>query len=508
MRYVFVLLIPSPNKTIYRLNYKATRGHKLKPFILLFTVLIFLNTNSIAATQPFAKGEYGALKWEALFTHLSVPSQPSEPVCSYPNHSNAWCKRSNKAEASKKAGIDERLKELVFNPYYKSISMAYFSFSNSKLINDVLCKAAQQRKGDLKINLFIDSREYVETTTIIDEKTVKVRHLKPGSNVDRLNKCSEHITVVGRGKGPFGSSGAHLLHIKVILASPLKVNKPLHMLSDASNSDLFTEGSQPRVFFTSSSANMSGSGTSLHFENWLMFDDQIGSHLAQSQFCLFFGLQNATGKKPRISFAKNYKSCVQKIKATPQMGLQFFAVPHVNKIPKPYPALRSLLESAHSEVLVAIHRLTTGKMTLPLLVAANNGAQVKIIYDDDTLWAGKYGGPKIVRASHPDVKQHRALRASENVETLYMETNNNIGQLHHNKFIVIDNHTLFQGAGNFTATALNAGVKGNYEQFYIITVPEIVNAYRQAWRRLSEFALTYKEHPGSQLKDRYKFKRP
>jgi phosphatidylserine/phosphatidylglycerophosphate/cardiolipin synthase-like enzyme len=81
-----------------------------------------------------------------------------------------------------------------------------------------------------------------------------------------------------------------------------------------------------------------------------------------------------------------------------------------------------------------------------------------------------------------------------------METNaDSTTHLFHNKFIVIDDKVVFNGAGNFTSASLNTFGLGNMEQFYIIKIPELVQAYSKGWDTLHFRSTKATNHPvGSQ----------
>jgi hypothetical protein len=65
----------------------------------------------------------------------------------------------------------------------------------------------------------------------------------------------------------------------------------------------------------------------------------------------------------------------------------------------------------------------------------------------------------------------------------YLETNQNIYQLQHNKFMIYTfggaAGAVFTGAGNLTTSAFTK----NFENFYYITIPEVVRAYDEQYDR-------------------------
>jgi len=149
---------------------------------------------------------------------------------------------------------------------------------------------------------------------------------------------------------------------------------------------------------------------------------------------------------------------------------------------------------------VAIHRLMTGKITKDLFVkVALTDVNFEIIYDDDTLRFGKEDGGDFFDVDRNDVMNYRILRRKAD-QIYFMETNarasgaNGRPHLFHNKFIVVDDKYLFQGAGNFKSLNIDIYADGNIENFYLIEIPEIVAAYGAAWQLLKQRATRQEDH--------------
>lgn len=428
---------------------------------------LFFAPQGFAISDPFAQGESNGLRWEARF---------NLPECRHSGQKrNAWCMVSDADRAAEISGVEDKLISWMKDPKVRSVQMAYFSFSN-KRIRSALCEAANSEKR-LRVTLYINSSNF--------------HH----ANVEALKNCSPYTEVISRGKGPFGTAGAHLQHTKIFLASESLRPLPWSDLTESERANQV----RTRTRFTSSSANMSSFGTSLHFENWLFFNDDTSSYLAQQNLCTFKAF---SVKNDRRTFANTYRDCIRKIQSRPRSDIRYFAVPST-RLKKPYTTLKEMILSAESEILIAIHRLTTGKVYKDLFLkkAFEPGVDVKIIFDDDTLRTGKVnGGPAHDVAKH-DVIAYRTLR--RDTQITFMETNaDSTTHLFHNKFAVVDGKKLFQGAGNFTGTALNISGYGNYEQFYSIEIPEIVSAYHRAWNVLDRRATTTQNHPVGQNRDK------
>jgi hypothetical protein len=67
------------------------------------------------------------------------------------------------------------------------------------------------------------------------------------------------------------------------------------------------------------------------------------------------------------------------------------------------------------------------------------------------------------------------------MNTKFLETNQNVYQLQHNKFIIFSQAgeagSVFTGAGNMTSAAFTK----NFENFYYISIPEVVEKYNKQY---------------------------
>ena len=100
---------------------------------------------------------------------------------------------------------------------------------------------------------------------------------------------------------------------------------------------------------------------------------------------------------------------------------------------------------------------------------------IKFILDDDIYWSVK---------RHENIGRNTSMEAfkiykeliNQGMQTRFLQTNQNVFQLQHNKFMIFTFETggaVFNGAGNFTTAAFSK----NFENFYYITIPEVVAAY-------------------------------
>lgn len=433
--------------------------------ILMFSTLaaLSISTSALATSAPFAKGSFANTNWELRF---------NLPVCSHEGQKkDVWCDFGDANASATKIGTEDRLIEMINAPKTKSIWLAYFSFSNSK-VQEALCTAAKTKS--LPINIFIHTESYAAIS-------------------QRFQGCGSSIRVYDRGK-PFGSS--EIQHIKVFLASETTDLNPMTSMSGAQQ----TDAAKTRVTFTSSSGNLSSFGTSLHFDNWMFLDMPTSDYVAQANVCMFAALRDSNNV--RTEFTKMYESCRSSIQAKPTNELEFYVVPSsMSKSPRPYEAMKNLVLGANKSLHVAIHRLTTAKIYKDLFrTSAYRGVQFKLIMDDDALRKSKVNGGDAGDVGKDDIVAFRTLRSviGQNGNAIsFMETKADASskQYHHNKFIIADGKEVFQGSGNFTSSSLNISGQGNYEQFYVIRDPGMVKGFIDGYKVLESLATPYLKHP-------------
>lgn len=418
---------------------------------------------------PFAKGDANGLFWEARFNF---------PPCDHPPHKKgAWCTPADATAAAEQSGVEAEIKAWANDPKVKSLQLTFFSFSDMAVIN-TLCDAANAR--DIKITVYLHKQNI------------------PTASAQKLATCAPgKMELVSRGT-EFGTG--YLAHAKIVLASESSDPQPLHLMP----ADERSATGETVTRWTSGSANMSTYGTSLHLDNWLFFTARTREYLAQENLCFFHALrtmQNAgDATADRTDFARKNDACVRGITIPFRSDIVFYPVPHARIGRQIYPQVKKMIDEAQHEIKVVIHRLTTGGVYGPLKDAKVRGVDVKVINDDDTLRTGKCDGGPAMDQSGADVQANRTLVAA-GVPVSYLETNGSISQLAHNKFIVVDDKILLQGAGNFTATSLNISNLGNLEDFYIITEPQIVKTYSKAWDYLRSISTTAADHEVGNHKD-------
>jgi hypothetical protein len=431
-----------------------------KLFLLLSFVLTF-QAFAQTTSEPFAKGNSQGLNWEL---RLNLPD------CDHAGQKpGAFCTYKDMYKAARKSGVEDKLRDWMFDPEVKALFLAYFSFSN-KTIRKRLCSASQKRQ--LPITIYLDDANADELREWFD------------------TKCKGQKTIVVKRLGaPFMSPGGHLQHAKIFMAAGTKNLKEYTKMSTSEKA----EARNRTLKFTSSSANMSSGGLSVHFENWLLFEQNETKNLAQSNICAFLAFEDATkeASNPRDIFAKSYNSCQKRIEDSRRRDISVIMVPTKSSY-KPLNAMKNVVNSAKKNLRVAIHRLTTAQIYRSIFGKKADSVDFEMIMDDDTLRVGVRDGGLARDVGSNDIKAYRHLRRKG--EVTFMETNAET-HLFHNKFVIADDKALFQGAGNFTGRALNTYGYGNYEQFYEIRIPEIVKAYIRGFQEMKRRSTKRSNHP-------------
>jgi len=221
----------------------SRRRHRLASAMMLLSV-VTSGSLGLAASPAYRSGTVDNINWEVRFNHLT-PSGPAM-VCQVQDRKpGAFCDGSETKEAAKVSGVEDRLIEIMNMPEIRSVSLAYYSFSNSR-IKRALCEAAQ--KKDLHLRIYIDgSPENV-------------------SSVEELRSCSKNVVIQPVGLG----FGRYIQHMKIFFASEMEDPRPLSQLT----SEEAKQYAKSKAFAVSSSGNMSSYGTSLHFDNWLFLESE------------------------------------------------------------------------------------------------------------------------------------------------------------------------------------------------------------------------------------------
>lgn len=332
-----------------------------------------------------------------------------------------------------------KILEWIADSATEEVFITSMSFSNAQIERE-LCKASVNRG--------------VRVTVVLDTET-------DFGVANRLKKCTGGISppnILERGNQ--GGLGIH--HNKLIVVNP----------------------SRSTMKIGYSSANFSSFGTVLHHENWSFVTLPSDTYFAQVHVCLIEGLTHHS--LSRKDFSSFLDGCRAEIPYEEEHDIKSFFVPADNK--KALNALIEMVESSQT-VKIAAHRFTLPILFTTLASKLAHGNNVQLIADDDLYWALK---GKIIGGNSKDEAVRLRPLLEAGIDVKYINTNHKIRQFHHNKFIIADN-AVFAGAGNFSAAAFSA----NFENFYLVKIPEVVDAYKLQYERLWSEGLSDAQMPVS-----------
>lgn len=402
----------------------------------LFT-LIFLFCNNLWA---ISLKDYSPYKFEVLFTNPECAEYTYEaPVLAVNGESllakpkNVYCKASDhEASARRKNSPHFRLLEWINDPQTKDIFMAYLSFSNVE-VTAALCSALER---GVKVNLVLDA--------------------EPGETNARAEKLRECGAVQVHYRG--NQKGLGYAHNKLFVVNPKDTKK------------------MKLVF---SSANMS-TGTSIHHENWNFVTTSPKSYFAKAHLCLIDGMiEHGMSKKEFVAFIDQ---CRAQIDVEEESDIKTYFVPGEGK--KAFAVIRDLAFKS-TQLNTAAHRFS-GMFVKLFEELLASGKSLRLVTDDDMYWS--YTTRRSVGRNMTSEAFKVLPMMERGLEMQFMETNHNAFLLQHNKFMVFEltgQDAVFTGAGNFTTSAFEK----NYENYYLITIPEVVESYsvqfKKFWTEMS-----------------------
>lgn len=430
----------------------------MRCLVVFFLIQACFGRTAQAAEVPrLAEGRIGDLTWKNIF---------NMPQCAHAGHpTNVWCTIEDNPAAIAFNGVEAELLAMIRDPTVRTLWMATFTLGN-RTIAKAVCDAAEDH--DLRAKIVVDG-------TQIDSDTARL-----------LATCSPNVTLLERGV-PFEDEHSYLQHAKIVLTQ-----------------------AGDRVRFASTTSNMSSFGTGIHFDNWTFFETSVKNALAQQNLCFFEAIEKMTmgdSVGERLSFVKHYQACEQAITASPVPGVTFLVTPHANQIARADKELLNMLRGAKASIKVAMHRISAPSVYKLLARKAEEGVNVTILYDDDTLRTGKCDAKPYLAVNANEIQAYRTMKA-RGVKILFMESNGAamenaiVPQLFHNKYAIVDDTFVFTGAGNFTGASLNTGRVGNFEQFYLYADPGIVDAYVRSWDYFLLLATAEEQHPVAGHKDK------
>lgn len=412
--------------------------------ILLLTLL---------SSQSFAAklSDYKPFAFEALFTNpvcqtynydRAVVTTSGQTVTSKPD--DVYCKQSDETTSvSRKDAPQYRLVEWITNKDTKELYLAYLSFSAKNVVT-ALCSAV---RNGVKVNIVLDGEP---------------GH-KENKDAEGLKKCGNDGQVKVTYRGSTGGLG--YAHNKIMIVNP--------------------GAAVTKIVF--SSGNMT-SGTSINHENWNFVTTSGESYFAQAHKCVVEGMVVAGDTKK--NFTQYMKDCRSQIKAKPETDIKVYFSPVDGK-----EALAQVEKAGKNAKLIESmsHRFS-GAIADLYAKLLTDGKKIKFILDDDIYWSAVLKRDIGRNTKFEAFKIFNEL-INRGMETRFLQTNQNVYQLQHNKFMIFsfDNGgAVFNGAGNFTTAAFTK----NFENFYYIEIPSVVEAYKKQYKKyFEEMATTAEDMP-------------
>jgi 3'-phosphoadenosine 5'-phosphosulfate sulfotransferase len=397
---------------------------KTKLSSLLFMTLLSSTSWSMKLT------DYRPFKFEVLFTNpecdtykygSSVISESGKILEAKPD--DVYCRPSDEAQSVKrKTSPQYRLVEWISASDTKEIHAAYLSFSSKNIVK-AMCSAL--KKG-VKIKMVLDGEVNKEA--------------------EGLKKCGD-FSITYRGS----TGGLGFAHNKILLVNP-------------------NSSTETKIVF--SSGNMT-SGTSINHENWNFITTSSRSFFALAHKCAIESMIVAGDTKK--NFTESLNACRAKILAKPETDITAYFSPVDGKA-----ALEKVTAAAKSADLVeAMSHRFSGAIADLFADLVRQKKPIKFILDDDIYWSAKLRKNVGRNTSIEAFKIYNEL-FNKGMETRFLQTNQNVYQLQHNKFMIFSRGRtggVFNGAGNMTTAAFTK----NFENFYYISIPEVYLAYKKQY---------------------------
>lgn len=401
---------------------------------IILTVLLSFNALTLSLK------DYEPYKYEVYFTNpVCAEYKYEKPVLTnngnyiYSKPKNVYCKPEDKLiNEFRITSPNYHVLKLINDKDVKELFLAYLSFSNHQ-VADALCRAIRR---DVKVTFIIDSKNKKRAGAREELDFIQGCRAKSKENEPRTEF---------RGN----ISGLGFAHNKIILAK------------------YYSNPDKRMVVF--GSGNMS-TGTTLHHENWSFVTTNSQTHFYQAHECIREGMLNIQSRK---NFKVFFKKCRSEIKNSEEKDIKVYAVPSDGKM-----AMENIKDKFSRSVSVegAAHRFTHPELVEAIVKAKTVNKRVRFLLDDDIYWSGVRNKRTGASMFFEFIKALKIIKAGAYVR--YMETNQNQWQLHHNKFLIFNFEDgtggVHTGAGNFTKAAFSK----NFENYYYITIPEVVEAFR------------------------------
>lgn len=435
-----------------------------------------MSLSLLLSCSLFPKQSLAALDLRILHTR---------PECNHPGKTSAWCDLNDTDAGDDHSGMVEEISsfiDLANNPESK-IYIAYYSFSNKKVFR----KLCEKGKQGIPIEGFFDydyAGEGMLPAQLYNEcqgpsgKNVKMRFL----GIKKKDENGELLKW-------------RLHHNKFLVVRP---------------------GNGEDVSVSFSSGNLSTFGTSLHFDHWVTTMAPEDSQYVKSHLCVVKGLRAAYDKSSQKRddsyiklddpslYIKSLNDCYYENDLSPQKAMSEDGI-YLLTAPNNYAETeKALLQEIDNigrvalknpdekyEIFGAIQHFThyTIASRLNSLCRRTNGrVAVNFIMDDDVVLA-KSEVPGVSEFFESNLKNTQ-YGGKSCINTSFMQTNNEIMQMMHNKFIIFTGPNYarsFSGAGHFTYSAM----RDNYENFYVTKNSSLVSQYKELFDYMRKSSMRY-----------------
>lgn len=414
----------------------------------------FLFLAMIMAQTAWGKSltDYKYFDYKVLFTNPEcseykydepVESNAGDLLTAKPKNVYCTWMKDARRNQKRKDAPHYNIKQVLLDKNVEELFLTFLSFSNTDIVKAV-CRAIE--KNNTKVTLIIDSNNRDNDGR--DTGLLKVANCRPDTALYSPGEAN-----IPRTEFRGNIKGLGYAHNKIIIAH-------------------YKDSKKVKLVYAS--ANMS-SGTHLHHENWHFVTTSTDSHFYQAHQCIRKGMLNyASSKKEFVSYIGK---CRNSIRIPEESDIKLFIVPSEGD-----KAMKNILKQMRgSKALdLAAHRFTHNSLVEGLSSAARRGVKVRMVLDDDVYWAAQLRetvGSNMVGEYY---KVQKVARAGARIK--YMQTNETEKLLHHNKYIIFDKKSgpdgVHCGAGNFTVAAFSR----NFENFYYITIPSVVNQFKKQYR--------------------------
>ena len=505
------------------------------------SLLIAFVTLSGAQAETLRERSGAVYDYDVLFTNPTCERYDySEPVETQNGSyvlfkpKNVYCTSSDKDVTARRDGSDtsigrnespkHRLMSLINSSETKELYMTYLSFSDNEVLEG-LCKRLGQ--GNLDLTLVLDGggeqrtidsdlRKYLRSGESLSNDEVRERVTKEfAADKNKIKTKIIELATIGtrteeqdeklaEAKSEYEKMMTKSQYLGSILCSPSQteatqnykrkiIDKQKGIGWSHTKVFMVNESDKEKTTISFSSANMS-SGTTIHHENWHFVTVSPETYFAKVHLCLKDAELNASNS--RNEFMKSIKDCRSKIGMDEEEDIKVFIAPGEGEAAMET-FLNDIKDSSHVDM--AAHRFTLKPLTEALRKARYEGTKVRMIFDDDLYLVGERRLERGMRVPNMPMEYRKVLAILDHnpasvlstmgAEARYMETNHHSHTIHHNKFLIMDNAkrvdgkpAVFCGAGNFTKAAFSrkSGAT-NLENYYYITIPEVVQAFNEQY---------------------------